>query len=332
MGIFQTDVIICEMLKQGLEDMRKDVWLLDDVFSSLLSTPIISEKYGAKEIANAKDWFLNNKIDVLMRYRTDKDTLPCITVSLGNSSEIEDMKSLGDLSHEVETIMPNTIGKPISYIVKPFTPSAYDSTTGILSVPKSVKLRGARAGQILVDPDTGNGYEIVEIVPQGIRIGVDQELSLTRAGIIPKFPFYRVRRERSFFQESITIGCHVHGDPASLLWLHAITSYLILRYREALLEARCFTQSSISSSDLVPNGSFEGPGGENAYSRYITLSGMVENSWLKSPRRVIEAVELTEETDLGLRTTIKICSNLDSPESLDTEDDPWTTVAQDDEE
>jgi hypothetical protein len=105
--------------------------------------------------------------------------------------------------------------------------------------------------------------------------------------------------------------------------------YTILRYRESLLEGRQFTQSSVSSSDLVQNPNFEGPGGENVFSRYITLTGQVENSWLKTPFRIIEAVEINEENEEGFRSGIKILSNLDSPESLDTEDDIWTTIDED---
>lgn len=324
--IFQGDVVIRDLIVRGIEDMRKNLWLIDDVFSSLSTDPDYKDKYGAKEIDAAKDWFVNNKIEVNLRYRHDKDQFPCVTIALGSSSEIEDMKHLGDLSTQVETLMPNQIGKPIPYILKPFVPSSYNQSTGELTVPSTVKLRAVRPSQILVDPDTGNGYIIQAVEKNKIIIEAGTQLSLSRAGVVPRFQFYKARREHTFFNESYSIGCHVHGDPAALLWLHAIVVYLILRYRESLLEAKCFTQSSISSSDLTPNSAFEGLGGENVYSRYITLSGMVENTWLKTPTRVIEAVEFTNESEEGIKSNIKICSNLDSPDFLDTEEDPWTTT------
>jgi hypothetical protein len=327
--IFAGDVIIAEAIRQGLEDMRKNLWLLDDVFANFTKEPALKDKYGQKEIDAAKDWFLNNKIEVNLRYRNDKDQFPCVTIALGSSSEKEEMKHLGDLSTEVETLMPNQIGKPIPYIVKPFIPISYDQTTGVLTVPDSVSMRGVRSGQILVDPDTGNGYIIQEVISNGIKLEPNLKISLTRAGIVPQYQIYKARREHTFFQETYSIGCHVHGDPAPLLWLHAIVLYTILRYRESLLEGRQFTQSSVSSSDLVQNPNFEGPGGENVFSRYITLTGQVENSWLKTPFRIIEAVEINEENEEGFRSGIKILSNLDSPVSLDTEDDIWTTIDED---
>jgi hypothetical protein len=324
--IFAGDVIIAEAIRQGLEDMRKNLWLLDDVFGNFIQEPALRDKYGQKEIDAAKDWFMNNKIEVNLRYRNDKDHFPCVTIALGSSSEKEEMKHLADLSTEVETLMPNQIGKPIPYIVKPFVPDSYDQMTGILTVPKSVKLKGVRAGQILVDPDTGIGYIIQAVVSNGIKLEPNLELTLKKAGIVPRYQFYKARREHTFFQETYSIGCHVHGDPAPLLWLHAIVLYTILRYRESLLEGRQFMQSSVSSSDLIQNPNFEGPGGENVFSRYITLTGQVENSWLKTPSRIIESVEIEGETIEGIRSGIKIISNLDSPDYLDTEDDIWTTI------
>jgi hypothetical protein len=330
--IFAGDVIIAEAIRQGLEDMRKNLWLLDDVFASFITEPALKNKYGQKEIDAAKDWFANNKIEVNLKFRNDKEHFPCVTIALGSSTEKEEMKHLGDLSTEIETLMPNKIGKPIPYIVKPFVPESYNPATGILTFPSSVKKRGVRPGQILVDPDTGNGYIIQEVTTEGVRLEQNLNLTLTRAGVVPKYQIYRARREHSFFQETYSIGCHVHGDPAPLLWLHAIVLYTILRYRESLLEGRQFMQSSVSSSDLIQNPNFDGPGGENVFSRYITLTGQVEHSWLKTPYRIIEAIELGEETENGFRTGIKIHSNLDSPDSLNTEDDMWITTDGNDED
>jgi hypothetical protein len=68
-------------------------------------------------------------------------------------------------------------------------------------------------------------------------------------------------------------------------------------------------------------------GGENVYSRYITLSGQIENSWLKSPKRIIESASLASIPDEegGFRGGIKIISQA-APEFLNNEDEPWITV------
>jgi hypothetical protein len=327
--IFAGDVVIKLAIQQGLEDLRKNPWLLDDILGQFSSEPAMASVYGKKEIDAAKEWFLNNKIDIYMRYRLDKDQFPCITIALGSSSELDEMKHMADQSTEVVTLMPNDINKPISFVVKPFTPSSYDDDLGELVAPASVSLRQVRPGMILVDPDTGNGWVIRDVKNKIIEIDSGLGVSAKRFAVVPQYQIYKARREHSFFQESYSIGCHVHGDTAPLLWLHAIVVYSLLRYRESLLEARSFTQSSISSSDLVPNNDFGGPGGENVFSRYITLTGMVENTWLKTPTRVIEGIDIVEKQEGDvLKSGIKILSNLNSPEDLDTEDDSWTTIKE----
>jgi hypothetical protein len=69
------------------------------------------------------------------------------------------------------------------------------------------------------------------------------------------------------------------------------------------------------------------PNGENVFSRYINMSGQAEHSWIKTPKRTIEAIDIIDrQGDLEL-AGIKIISNLDSPQSLgESEDELWTTV------
>ena len=65
---------------------------------------------------------------------------------------------------------------------------------------------------------------------------------------------------------------------------------------------------------------------ENVFSRWITLRGQVEESWVKTPRRFIEAIDL-KDSDSGDLTDqgIKIISK-NPPEELDTEEDVWITI------
>jgi len=326
MAIFNGDLIIKQAIELGLEDIRKNPWLLDDVMGQFTKDSRLVKAYGQKEVDACKEWFLNNRIEINLRFRQDKDQFPCITIGLGSSSEMEDMKHMADLSTEIEELMPNQIGKPIPYIVKPFVPVSYDSDRGLMVVGSDTSTRKVREGQLIVDPATGNAYPIVSITAEGLFIAEGTELTANKFAIIPKYQSYKVRREHSFFQETYSIGCHVVGEPTQLLWLHAITMYSLLRYKESLLEGREFAQATFQSTDMAPNNSFGPAGGDNVFSRYINMSGMVENSWIKTPARTIEAVEVVDDQGaLGIHAGIKIISNLDSPDFLDTEDDVWTT-------
>lgn len=308
--IFQGDLIIKTMIELGMEDMRKNPWLIDDMLSDCVTNQYLRQKYGQKQIDACKEWFANNQVDVYMRDRNDRDRMPCVTISLGNSPEKEEMKSMGDQSTETVKLLPNTIGKPIPYVVRPFTPLGYDSDSGIVGVdPDTAGLDAVSAGMILVNPDTGEGYVIVGVTGEGIEIEPDLALDASRLGVVPQYQYYQARVEHTFFQETYTIGCHAHGDPQTLLWLWSIVKYCILRYREALLEANGFSQSSLASTDMMEDRTFSGPGGETGWSRFINLTGMVENTWIKSPRRFVESIVLKKRTPTGYIGGISIISN-----------------------
>lgn len=330
MGIFQLDMTVKTAIELGLDDMRKNPWLIDHMLADTIENPYLRDKYGQKQIDACKEWFLNNDIRVVMRPRNDKDQMPLVTITPGSSPEKEDMKHMGDASTCKTVLMPNQIGKSIGYMVKPFVPTGYNKVTGIVGVPAGTKgIENVSAGMVLVDPDNGQGFTIEDVTAEGIKILAGVELDATRLGVLPKHQYYEARVEHTFMQESCEVGCYGHGDPQNAVWLWSIVLYSILRYRESLLEATGFTQSSVASSGIMQDPYYSGPNGEIAFVRSIQLTGQVENSWIKSPRRIIEAVALREKTQSGYKGGIKILSNLDTPDFMDEEDELWTTVEDD---
>lgn len=324
MGIVQSDLLIRVAILKTLEEVRKNPWLLDDILSDLTQDPLLAEVYGQKEIDNAKEWLENNKIDVLLKYRQDSMTYPCIGISLGGSKEDPAEATAADLSTEVDELTPGQICKPIPYMIKPFVPVSY--VDGYILPPEDIDLITIRIGMLILDPDTGNAYAIDAIDSKGLHIKDAPNLDLKKCGIIPQHRVWRARRERASFREVYQISLHNHGDPAPLLWLYSIVMYGLLRYRETLFEARGLAISSLEATDVVSRGAEFAPAGENIYSRYITLSGLVQNSWLKSPKRVIEAAILAEKEGDSYNAGINIISNLDTDNEILVIDKPnWKT-------
>ena len=322
-GIFPGDLIIKTAIELAIGDLRKSPWVVDDIFRTLIENPILAKKYGAKEVARAREFILNNKIPVYLRHRVDKQDFPCITVSIGESVEDKSLATLGDQSVCVEELDPSEIGKPIKYIISPFNPVSFDKTQGVIEIPEDIdEFLYVSPGMMAVDPDTGNAYEILEkIAPNKIRIQSDAKLP-NKIGIIPNYQLYRARRERAISQETYNIGCHAQGDPATLIFLHSVVKYALYRYREGLLEANNFQLSRLRSTDLIRNEGFQI---ENVYSRWIVLSGQVEESWVKSPMRVIEGVVLNNDNEESLTKGLKVLSS-DAPEGVEEDDALWVTI------
>ena len=323
MSIFSGDVIIKLAVELGLEDLKNNTWVVEDIFSDFIENPLLSQKYGMKEIQNAKDFILNNKINVFMAHRLDKEEFPCVTIAMGSSNEDKTLSTLGDQDIDVEEYDPEDIGKPIPWIISPFEIVNYDSSTGIVTIPKSDSFKYINEGMILVDVETGNAW-VIKGKKTGNKILIDIDADLgdaQRFGIAPKYRGYRAKRERIISQESYSIGCHVHGDPSNLLFLFAFVKYALLRYREGLLEYNNFQLSSLNCSEMVKNGSFQA---ENVFSRFITLTGQVEESWIKTPFRKIEAIDMYDsETET---TGIKIISQEMDVNSEEALNDLWVTI------
>jgi hypothetical protein len=179
---------------------------------------------------------------------------------------------------------------------------------------------------VLVDLDTCDGFIIEgKAGACGVKIMLNAKITGNMA-VIPQYQVYRARRERTSSQETYNIGCHVQGDTSTLMFLYAVVKYSLYRYKESLIEANNFQLSKLTSTDLVKN---EGFSAENVYSRWITLSGQVEESWVKTPYRVIEAVGFTDNT-ADLKQGIKICTNTE-PEDQNP-DALWAVTKVDKEE
>jgi hypothetical protein len=265
----------------------------------------------------------------------DVEKMPCITIAIGSNMEDKSLARLADQTECIETYEASDIGKTIQYIVPPFQYTTYDQPSGLITTPESVDIGLVNPGMVIIDPTTGNGFVVSRVEINSIYIAPGSNLTATEVGVLPQYRTFRARREIATFQEKITVGCHVHGDPNALLWLYSFMMYGLLRYREGVLESRNFQLSNIETSDMVRNHNFESVG-ENVYSRFITISGQVENTWVKAPKRIIETVQVSNDGNPGEGCPVGICISIigadggQIPEIIDTENEMW--AAKDDED
>jgi len=289
--IFQGDAVIKTAIEMAIQDLRDNLWLIDDIFSQFTNNPHLRVKFG-KEIENCKEWFKNNQINISMSNIDTKEQFPAITIHVGDSVESIENARLGDLDVELVELDPESIGRTIGYIVKPFTPTSYDSSTGLIVAPAGTNLKYAKEGMTLVNPDTGEGVEILKIKSsKSLQVASNLNLDFETLGILPRYKLFDARRETAAFKETYHIGCHAHGKVTELMWLWSIVSYGLMRYRQDLLEADDFCISSLKSTEMIKNRGFKT---DNVYSRFIDISGLVQNSWLKAPRKRVEGVILND--------------------------------------
>jgi hypothetical protein len=281
-GVFASDLIIRTALLEAIKDIRRNPWLLDWCFASLLKDPLTLNEYGQKEIDEAKKWFLHTEIPVFMSTRIDDVKMPAISIHLASSAE--DAATLSDVhyqvSEEVDTAWPALAG--------PLTPLGYESPTGRMNLDGD-DLEGLVLvpGMLTVDR-TGKVRPILEVQEDNVIIvepGVVDFRDMLIKGGQPKLI---ADIESVICKETYQIGCHVNTKDVHLIYLHSIVAFALFRYKETLLEARGLERSIIQSMDHSRNHAFDN---ELAFSRFISLTGYVRQSWPKVVQPAIAAVQ-----------------------------------------
>lgn len=278
MSVLATDILIKSMLEYGINDLRANTWILDDVFGSLATDPLSKDQYGYKMVKAAKDWFMGNDIRVYLAYRMDNPTFPCITIAPAATEEAIDRTSLAD-EGLLEEIDVKGIQIQPQMVYPPFTPAAYNKNNGIIKLPSPLNTELIVPGQFLVSKRSGKAYQILAVMSTTeFRIKKNVNDDFTDAYIVPPTSLWNLHREITFFRESYILGCHAQSDFIQAVWLRQLVMYMLLRYKEAYLEARGFELSTFHASPLDKNPYFEA---ERVYSSAITLSGTVECTWIK---------------------------------------------------
>jgi len=272
-GIFQSDIIIRTGLTSAIADLRANPWLLDHIFASLRDD-ITSNVYGEKEIRQAKDWFSKTDIPVVMDYRMDDMEGNCISISLVESTEAEN--TLADVHYQPT----EDVEADWAPLTPSFTPVGYSIATGMMKLPEDIgDGLVVTTGMSVVDR-VGVSHPITDVIDRyTIKLAAGTSAEFTNAVIKGTQPRLVQELESQSFKESYRIGVHAHGEPFHLTWLHSIVVFCLLRYKQTFLEARGFERSVISSNPFAKN---EAMGRENFWTRFISITGYVRQSWPKS--------------------------------------------------
>jgi hypothetical protein len=291
-GIHQSDIIFQSSLNAALADLRANPVLLNYVWAQLPQDELTWKSYGQKSLDEAKKWFLSTNIPVFVDPHMTEGIYPNITITLMESAEVPAEATLGDI-HEPSAETNNMTWPSLS---EPVTPSSYFPSTGIVTFKNAIPL----AVDCFLMDHSGRSHRILEVLSDTqcrISIGTVADFRNT---IVKSFnPGWTVALESSSFRESYRIGIHVPSDPVHAVWLHSIVVFCLLRYKQALLEARGFERSTFQSSDFSASPEYGAEGGEPIWGRHITVSGYVRQYWPKAITERIIAVNMDPLTVSG---------------------------------
>jgi len=235
-GIFPSDLILRSCIIQALADLRANPWLLEYCFAALPADDLTAADYGDSEVARAREWFQRTNIPVFLNINANEAKFPCITIGLQSSVEVEIEGSLADIN--ADYVEDNDYNWPT--LVGPITPTNYNSATGILSFNDNQLSTFIVVSNMFVVDKAGNVYPILKVDDNDIYIPQNTVADFTDLLIKPQRPSYQTALESTIYRESYIIGCYVDSEPIHLVYLHTILIFLLLRYKQAYLEARGF--------------------------------------------------------------------------------------------
>jgi hypothetical protein len=272
-GIHPSDFILRTAMLAALQDMRDNPDLLEWVFAAFKDDPTTKDEYRQKQIDEGKQWFLNTKIPVLVYPRQDQIEFPCITLALRDSVEVEN--TTGDTHYMPEEEQENYWPDIVT-----FQPAAFDLAQGLITVPAEAQGQVITSAMIVLDA-TGREFPVTAASDGNtIQIAPNPDGDFSKVTLKGPRNGYTMSLESASFRETYSVGCHAQGEVVYAMYLHAIVVFMLLRYRQELLEARGFERSTISSNEFIPDASYL-EGKENVFSRYVQLNGFVRQYWPK---------------------------------------------------
>lgn len=299
MGAPLTEFVIETVIRDGLNELRVNPAKFDDLFSRF-TTAFFNNQYGTDKIQELKTYIQNNQIKIVHALQVQPADMPCISIQLVGSDEVEvDQQFSNMLPEEVEDKVPNTI---VSSII----PVSYDTVTGKLTVDPSTNLGNICPGMVFVD---GDGVEF--IIGSGnsnlvgnkfLNIGKGKEPNLLLQGnIVSQIDFSVMDRRMVRLRETINLGCHAQDKLHLAKFMYYIV-YYIIKSRQLVMEQRGLHLDRGVASIFDREGSFEG---EDVYSRYIQLHVLTEFDWDQEQVNLVDCFDVTvkaEENGVKFKT------------------------------
>lgn len=278
-GIFAGDIVLRDVIRQALDRLRARPYLLDDVFRALEEDAETAGRYGARESAQAKEWFLHQ--DVPVRIADGPEPPVATSLVLEPAGGGEDAATLADVHHEVTDVD----ARVWAVLAGPLDPVSYDVATGVMVFSDDVTLVIA-PGMLVVDRE---GRELPVLAAPATRVlrlaaGTRGEFrGMTIRGARPPRAVTLASIQES---ESYTLTVAAYGKPVYLSWLYAIVHYALLWARQAL-ETRGMERVRYS---YQPPAQDSVTGVEALRTRGVVVTLMVRQIWVQDEQERIATV------------------------------------------
>jgi hypothetical protein len=278
MSFIPVDILLRTAFQGALQDLRANDWILRDIFNSLPGDQLSSPEY-AKEWVEAIKWTKTQDIPVFLQHRSDLPTFPSIVLVNNGYREMTERAALADVIEPYpEQTSPQPLTTTPTYVYPAFTPKTYDASTGTVTFPAGLNTTLMAPGLFLVSA-TNQAYVVKKVLNAAqfqVAAGVTDDF--TAAYVLPPTNVWNLAKERTFLEHRYSVFAAAQGSPIYALWLNAIVSYVLLRYKEVYFEGRGFVLSTWSAGPLTLDSRFDH---EKVFFVETSLTGQVEMNVIK---------------------------------------------------
>jgi len=294
MPMIMPELVIESIIRDGLEDIKQNPSVLDDVFGNFLATHNTS-KYGSGEIQKVKDLLTGTnktEISVVHSFHEAEARSPSFAIQLGNMAEDQDLARLEDFDEDFcEPLSASDLAALIK--VTGIVPTSYDPITGQVLLLDSVDLTTVYPNFIFED---GSGTEFViqpgmsnELGDKYLFLKKNQSPDITNPSLIKSF-LKDQQLEKRGVTDDVSILVAVFSKEALLTkYLFTLLQFILLSRKSDMIN-RCLFVSTISGSDFSRDKNYQG---NSVFTRFLTVQGKVEHDWRSDMVTPIDSFKIT---------------------------------------
>jgi hypothetical protein len=291
-GFILPELIIESLIRDGLQNVKADPTIIDDVFSQL-TRAYAQQKYGQTEIDKINALVQKDLAVVFSYFEVDANA-PCISIMIGSDTEDKRRAHLSDDYGQMEEQIVDPVELEALHRVNNLEVSSYDPTTGRVAVTDANDLSPVFKGMIFVD-----STDVEHIITGGIDnslgsksffIGKNEEVDFSdpTTCYIKSTLNYKLNEVRGLTgDETLVIGVH-SKDSLTTKYLYILVKYFILSRKPDMIKRGMYL-SSYSGSDFGRDSEYLG---DQVKTRFLTITGKIDDTWRSDQVILIDSVEI----------------------------------------
>lgn len=290
LGFILPQLIIESIIRDGIQNVRNDLTIIDDVFAQLTRT-YNNEKYGNAEIAKIKA-LIAKDLAVVFSYNQVDAKAPCFSIMVGEDPE---HKPRAHLSDDYEPICEEIVDvDELEALIKveDMIVTSYNPLTGKVLVDDSTDLSSIYKGYLFVDAADVE-FEILGGINDAVGdksffIEKDQTVDFSDVTLIKSSLNRKEFEVKGVTSEvKLVIGVHTR-DALTTIYLYELLKYFVLSRKRDIIKRGLYT-ISYSGSDFNRDSQYLG---DQVYTRFFTVSGKADDTWRSDQVVLIDSIEV----------------------------------------